>query len=224
LDIFEEIRTQTAPLPGIKVEVRKIEGGPPTGKDVRLQVTSTDYADLTAAVARVRDHIETMEGLRDFEDSRPLPGIEWQLTIDRQQAGRYQASVAEVGAMVQLVTNGILIGKYRPNDSEDEIDIRVRLPEGGRTLDRFDSLRLQTPLGAVPIANFVDRTPQQKVSAITRRDGLYAMDVKANVVKEDGVLADDKVKELDAWLKAQSWPDNVYFRFRGADEDQKESD
>src|SRR5690606_3714619 len=113
LDIFEEIRTRTAPLPGIKVEVRKIEGGPPTGKDVRLQVTSTDYADLTAAVARVRDHIETMEGLRDFEDSRPLPGIEWQLTIDRQQAGRYQASVAEVGAMVQLVTNGILIGKYR---------------------------------------------------------------------------------------------------------------
>ena len=223
LDIFEEIRTRTAPLPGIKVEVRKIEGGPPTGKDVRLQVTSTDYADLTAAVARVRDHIETMEGLRDFEDSRPLPGIEWQLTIDRQQAGRYQASVAEVGAMVQLVTNGILIGKYRPNDSDDEIYIRGRVPVGERTLDRFDSLRLQTPLGAVPIANFVDRTPQQKVSAITRRDGLYAMDVKANVVKEDGVLADDKVKELDAWLKAQSWPDNVFFRFRGADEDQKES-
>jgi multidrug efflux pump len=56
-----------------------------------------------------------------------------------------------------------------------------------------------------------------------RRDGLYTMDVKANVAKEKGVLVDDKVKELDNWLKAQNWPDNVYFRFRGADEEQQKS-
>ncbi len=232
-DIFAEIRERTAPLPGIKVETRKIEGGPPTGKDVRLQITSTSYEDLTAAVARVRAHVDEMEGLQDREDSRPLPGIEWQITIDREQAGRFQAGIGSVGSMVQLVTNGVLIGKYRPDDSEDEVDIRVRLPENERTLDRFDSLRLQTPLGQVPLSNFIDRAPQQKVTSITRRDGLYAMDVKANIVPTetittaDGVTRpltpDDKVQELQAWLDTQSWPDNVFLKFRGADEDQKES-
>ena len=40
--------------------------------------------------------------------ARALPGIEWQLSIDREQAGRYQAGIASVGSMVQLVTNGVL--------------------------------------------------------------------------------------------------------------------
>merc|ERR1712025_632493 len=60
-DIFAEIRERTAMLPGIKVEVRKIEGGPPTGKDVNLQITSTSYDDVVAAVTRVRDHIDGMD-------------------------------------------------------------------------------------------------------------------------------------------------------------------
>lgn len=223
VDIFAEIRQRTAPLAGIKVEVRKIEGGPPTGKDLQLEVKSTDYDTMIDAVSRVRAKVESMEGLRDVEDDRPLPGIEWQITIDREQAGRYQAGIGSVGSMVQLVTNGVLIGKYRPDDSDDEIDIRVRLPEEERTLDRLDMLRLRTPTGLVPIANFVDRQPQPKVSSITRKDGLYAMRVKANVIAEEGVSPNDKVAELEAWLQTETWPDNVFMKFRGGDEEQQES-
>ena len=31
------------------------------------------------------------------------------------------------------------------------------------------------------------------------------------------------MKELDAWLKAQTWPDGLQFVFRGSDEEQKKS-
>ena len=223
VDIFAEIRERTGDLAGIKVEIRKIEGGPPTGKDVRLQVTGTNYDAVREITGLVRAHIDTMEGLRDIEDERPLPGIEWQLTINRAEAGRYNADITSVGAMIQLVTNGVLIGKYRPDDSEDEVDIRVRLPEAQRTLDRMDALRIRTTNGWVPLANFVDRTPQAKVSSIVRKDGFYVMNVKANVLSEQGITPDDKVAELQSWLNTQTWPDSVTFRFRGADEEQKES-
>ena len=222
-EIFADIRTATADIPGIKVETRKIEGGPPTGKDVQLEVKSTDYNDMVAAVARIRNHIDWVETLIDQEDDRPLPGIEWQISIDREQAGRYKASIASVGNMVQLVTNGVLIGTYRPGDSEDEVDIRVRLPEQERTIDRFDQLRLQTELGLVPLANFVSREPAQKVSEIIRRDGLYSMFVKATVNPESGSNPTEQVAALQTWLDGQDWPDNVFLKFRGADEDQKES-
>lgn len=228
-EIFAEIRDRSADIPGIRVETRKIEGGPPTGKDIQLEVTSTDYDTMVDQVARIRTHLDTMDHLIDQEDDRPLPGIEWQIDIDREQAGRYQAGIGSVGNMVQLVTNGVLIGNYRPTDSEDEVDIRVRLPADERTLDRFDQLRLQTPLGLVPIANFIDRSPEPKVSSITRRDGLYSMMLKATVdktaVDADGkpLTVDAKVQELSEWLDTQTFPDNVYLQFRGADEDQKES-
>ncbi len=229
VEIFAEIRDRTAHIPGVKVETRKIEGGPPTGKDIQLEVKSTDYDTMVATVAQIRNQIDGMEHLLDQEDGRPLPGIEWQITIDREQAGRYQAGIGSVGNMVQLVTNGVLIGNYRPADSEDEVDIRVRLPAEERTLNRFDELRLQTPLGLIPIANFIDRSPEPKVSSITRRDGLYSMMVKATVDKTalddegNAITVVAKVNELTEWMDSQTFPENVFLQFRGADEDQKES-
>jgi multidrug efflux pump len=227
-EIFEEIRQRTADIPGIKVEVRKMEGGPPTGKDVRLELKSSNYGALVANVGRVREHFNSQDDLRDIEDGRPLPGIEWEVDVDREEAGRYNAGIASVGAMVQMVTNGILIGNYRPDDSEDVVDIRVRLPEEERSLGQLDQLKLRTPNGQVPISNFVTVLPQPKVSSITRRDGLYAMDVKANIAEGaqfEGrdMLPDDKVRQIQTWLDTQVWPDTLQMRFRGADEEQKEA-
>jgi len=228
VEIFDEIRERTSAIPGIKVEVRKQEGGPPTGKDLRLQVQSSDYAELVRTVGLVRDRLAAIGDLRDIEDGRPLPGIEWELDMNRQEAGRYNAGVQAAGAMVQLVTTGILIGKYRPDDSEDEVDIRVRLPASERSLDKLDELRLRTENGQVPLTNFLTVSPQPKVSSITRKDGLYSMDVKANIVEgarfgDRDLTPDDKVAEIQAWLDSQAWPETVQFRFRGADEDQKEA-
>ena len=221
-EIFQDIRALAAGIPGIKVEVSVVQGGPPTGKDLRLEITAQDYDTVIATTARVRDFLETgMTGLRDIEDTRPLPGIEWELAVDREEAGRFGTDIAEVGAMIQLVTGGALVGTYRPDDSDDEIDIRVRLPRDERTFDQLDQLRVQTENGLVPLANLVERQARPKVSTITRQNGAFAMDVKANVL--EGALPDDKVRELGAWLTAQQWPTSVKFRFRGADEEQKES-
>lgn len=226
VEIFAEIRERTANIPGIKIELRKLEGGPPTGKDVRLEVKSTNYEDMIAAIARVREKLDSMNDLQEVEDDRPLPGIDWQLTVDREEAGRYNASIPAVGAMIQLITNGTLIGTSNPDDSDDSIDIRVRLPQEQRALDRLSELRLPTINGQVPITNFIKMEPKQKVTSIKRRDGLYAMDIKANLLasaKADGLTPDDKVKEIQAWLDEQEWKENIFLKFRGADEEQKES-
>lgn len=226
--IEAQIRERTRLLPGIKVEPKKIEGGPPTGKDLRLEVKSTNYDTMVEAVARIRGYLDSQNDLIDIEDGRPLPGTTWELTIDREQAARHNATVVAIGAMVQLVTNGVLIGTYRPDDSDDEIDIRVRLPEDQRTLAKLDELRLPTPNGLVPLANFIKREAKPKVSSITRRDGLYAMDLKANIsngaeFEGRAMTPDDKVGQVQAWLDSQNWDEALQFRFRGADEEQKKS-
>ncbi|MBZ0218521.1 MAG: efflux RND transporter permease subunit [Fimbriimonadaceae bacterium] len=221
-EIFEEIRTRTASLAGIRVEVRKIEGGPPTGKDIRLQIAGPNFETVRAVTGQVTNFLETgMQGVRDVEDTRPLPGIEWELQVDREEAGRFGTDIVSVGAMVQLVTNGVLIGTYRPDNAEDEIDIRVRFPEAERSINRLDEIRIRSAQGWIPIGNLTTRTAHPLVSSIMRKDGKIAMLVKANTL--EGILADEKVAELNSWLKAQSWPDGMTFRFRGADEEQKEA-
>jgi len=226
IDIFAEIRERTAKIPGIKAEVRKLEGGPPTGKDVRLQVKSTDYDAMLAAVTKIRGQFDRTADLQDIEDARPLPGIDWELTIDHQEAGRYNASIPAIGAMIQLVTNGTFLGETTLSDADDQVEIRVRLPENQRSLERLNEIRLRTANGQVPLSNFIDVSPRPTVSSITRRDGLYAMDIKANLLdtaKADGLTPDEKISEIQTWLDKQQWADNIFLKFRGADEEQKES-
>jgi multidrug efflux pump len=97
----------------------------------------------------------------------------------------------------------------------------MRLPEDKRALSELDSLKLQTPNGLVPLSNFVKKSVQPQVAVLYRQSGQPSLYVKANV--EPGLFATDKVNELDTWIKTQQWPEGVRFKFRGSDEDQKES-
>ena len=54
--------------------------------------------------------------------------------------------------MVQLVTRGLLLYTMRVPSSDEEIEIRVRLPEEDRVLSTLDTLRLRTSEGLVPLA------------------------------------------------------------------------
>ena len=226
--ILEEIRQAAAILPGINVEVRKREDGPPTGKDIQIELTSDNKEALLATTGFIRDYIDNNDmGLIDVQDSRPLPGIEWVLSVDREMAGRFGADITTVGATVQLVTNGILIGNYRPDDAEDEVDIRVRYPSEFRNVAQIDQLRIRTSSGLVPMSNFVTRSPQQQVSTIERIDGHPRYEIKANTaidpVTGDKINVNDMVEQLETWVATQSIDPRVSIRFRGANEEQEKS-
>ena len=217
----QRIRESLVGISGLRTEVRKLEQGPPVGKDVQVALRSNDGAALLDAAATVRTLVEGMDGLREIDDSRALPGIEYRLEVDRAQAGKFNVDVSQVGAAVQLVTNGILVGRYRPDDALDEIDIRVRLPEDERSVEALDRLRIATPGGQVPLSQFVTRVPAQKVTKIERRDGKRVIMVRANAIEQGTGAA--KVAELKTLIDAAGLDPAVDIQFEGADEDAAEA-
>jgi len=220
-EIFEEIREKAKSLSGFTIEVREMQQGPHSGKPIEVQFSSYSRELLEPAVAEIVAHMESVEGLRDIEDTRSLPGLEWKLTVDRAQAALYGADVTSVGLAVQLITNGVKIGEYRPDKSDDAVDIRVRYPEKDRGINALDELKIFTRQGLVPISNFVTREPSHNVDTIQRVDGQPVEYIRADVAP--GVLADDKVKELQAWLATQNFDPRLQIDFRGANEEQQES-
>ncbi len=221
-EILERARQATASLGGIVVEVREMSQGPPVGKPVQIQFSALDGSLLEPVVARVREHIDAnVSGLRDVDDTRSLPGVEWRLEVDRAQAALYNADVSLVGTAVQLVTNGVKVGEYRPSTADDAVDIRVRYPATARGLGALDELKIATANGLVPIGNFVARAPAPSVDSIERIDGRVVKFIRANVAP--GVLADAKVKEIEAWLAEAGLDPRVDIAFRGANEEQADS-
>ena len=217
--ILAEVRQRTADLAGVVIEIQKEKAGPPVGKAIQIQLSARDPELLPGAIARVRELLGDIDGLVDITDSRPVPGIEWQLQVDRAEASRFGADIITVGNAIQLVTNGIRLGEYRPNDTDEEVDIRVRFPGYDRSIDQLDRLRVPTRDGVVPISNFVRRVAAPKVGILDRSDGRRAMTVEADVV--EGVLADDKVQQIRQRLQAQPLDPRVDITFKGEDEEQR---
>ena len=222
VEILELVRQRTSDLAGIYVEVQQEEMGPPIGKSIQIQFAATHKEDIQPVIGRVRDYIDTqVTGLRDVEDSRSLPGVEWKIEVDRAQAALYGADVSLVGLAVQLVTAGVKIAEYRPDNADEPVDIRVRYPNDARGIAALDELKIATPSGQVPISNFVRRIPVPNVDTIQRIDGEVVEFIRAEVTP--GVLADDKVQEIDAWLATQDFDPRVRVEFRGANEEQAQS-
>ncbi len=179
--VLDELTAETSKIPGIAVEVKALEQGPGSGKPLHLRVRGDNWEALTTSAQAARARFDATPGLTLTEDSLPLPGIDWQIDVDVEKAGRYGADVATVGGMVQLVTRGILLDTMRVDSSDEEIEIRVRLPDEDRVLATLDTLKVRTTDGLVPLSNFITRKPVPKLAEINRVDQERYYDVKADV-------------------------------------------
>ncbi|WP_394152656.1 efflux RND transporter permease subunit [Loktanella salsilacus] len=186
--VISELETQLALIPGIQTEILAQARGPASGKPVHLRLKGDDWDALRSAAAIVRDKFDATPGLTQVEDTRPLPGIDWQIDVDTRAAGRYGADVMAVGGMVQLVTRGILLDTMPVDSSDEEIEIRARLPEKDRVLSTLDTLKVRTDQGLVPLSNFTTRQPVPKLAQIDRVDQQRYFDVKAGVAADMVVL------------------------------------
>ncbi|MDE2133711.1 MAG: efflux RND transporter permease subunit [Alphaproteobacteria bacterium] len=223
LQLIEEIRKRTENMAGLRVEVAKPNGGPSSGKDIDIEVTSDNYAGMAQVADSLRRHMNAQPELRDVEDTRSLPGIEWDMQINRELASRFGVNAQQIGTAVQLVTNGIFIARYRPDDSDNEVDIRVRYPSGARGIHALDDLRVATGTGGmVPLSNFVAMTAAKETNAIERKDMHRVYHVRANM-KPNTMLPSAEIAKLQGWMGRQSFPSDVRVSFGGASRDSDET-
>ncbi len=221
--LLAEILRRNGDIAGITVEPQKGEQGPQQGKPIQIELRSRDREALDRAADIVTAKLASTDGLIDIEDTRGLPGIEWRIMIDRSEASKFAADISMLGQYIQLVTRGMKVTDYRPDDTDEEVDVVVRYPESHRSLEQLDRIKMETELGMVPIGNFVTRSAEPKIAKINRIDQLPVVTVKSEVA--DGILPDTKVRELRAWLENEAdLPDSVFAEFKGEDEDMRESE
>lgn len=219
--IIDEIREMTKDIPGVIIEVTKPAGGPPTGKPITLEIASADPDLLFPAARKAAEIIRANPDTRDVDDGLPLPGIDWKLEVDRTEAAKYGASPVTVGTAVQLVTNGMKVTAYRPSTTDEEVDILIRFPEERRNLDQLDELLVNTPSGAVPIGNFVDRVPEAKIGRINRVEASRVVTLTANVA--EGVQSAAVQQAVIAELEKADLGEGVTFKMAGENEESAEA-
>ncbi|HSP24655.1 MAG TPA: efflux RND transporter permease subunit, partial [Saliniramus sp.] len=141
--------------------------------------------------------------------------------IDREQAASYGVDIATLGTAVQLLTTGVVLGSYLPEETDDQVDIRLRFPPDDRTFAQLQNLRINTPQGLVPIANFVTLEAAPATSLVIRVDGRNLYTVASDIVPQTTV--DQQIARLQGALANVALPPGVDVSFGGQVEDQEES-
>lgn len=219
--IGTEIRDVTADIAGIDIQVETESGGPASGKPLNLRIAAETPQEQNAAVEVVLAAMDRIGGFTDITDTRPLPGVEVAVNVNRAEAARFGADVSLLGQAVQLLTQGITVTDYRPSDADGEMDIRVRFPSNSRSLSELGNLRVPTSAGLVPVSNFVTFEPVERVGVIRRVDEKRVTTIEANVAP--GLLVNDQVMALQAAMEQIELPASTSYEFAGEAEDQQES-
>ena len=220
-EIMDQLKNSTKDLPGIAVEVEADLGGPSFNTPIELDIFGNTEEEVNNAVNRIENYMRNeMDGLNNIFSSKAYPSVEWRVEVDKQKAAQLGVSVSDVGALVQMLTNGFKVGEYRPDDAKDEVEIRARFPDSDRTITGVRDLNVVTKQGTVPVSSFVKVIPKENRQTVNRKNGKYFQEIGAGT--EDESEVSQKVAELDSWLGSQNLGNGISYKFSGMAEETEE--
>lgn len=218
LEVMALLKKSTENLSGIFVEIKPDLGGPSFDNPIELSIYGNTEQDVNEAIDVVENYMRNeVKGLTNIFSSKSYPSVEWSVEVDKQKAAQLGVNVGDVGALVQMLTNGFKVGEYRPDDSRDEVEIRARFPSSDRTITGIKNLNVTTAKGLIPVSSFIDVVPKENRQTVSRENGRYFQQIAAGTINESEVAA--KVKELDNWLKNKDLGIGVSYAFSGMAEE-----
>jgi len=215
-DVLNNARAAVKDSAGYKVNIREVQEGPGQWTaPVEIRLLSENRELIDQKTAELRSYMENnIEGITGLADTMPKYKIEWKLDVDKERAYQAGINLFDIGSAVQMVTSGIKLGEYRPDDAKEEIDIRARFPADQRTLSSLDLITVNTRNGPVPVSSFVDVQARQNAASLNKIDGKYYHEI-SGINKPDYNLYDE-IEKIRTWMSETGFEDpRMEVRFGG---------
>ncbi|MBC8082136.1 MAG: efflux RND transporter permease subunit [Hymenobacter sp.] len=224
---MDKIREVVKGIPAAEISVDQESSGPPTGKDIAIEVAGDDYPQLAALSKKVERYVDSLKigGIEDLRSNLEDRNPEIAVNINRTRANREGISTAQIGQEVRTAIYGFEASKFKTPD--DEYPIQVRYAQPYR--ENVDAI-LNAPLSfrdatgqvrQVPISSVADINYSTTYGGIKRKDVKRLITISSNVL--NGFTGPDVVAQIDKALQAYPTPPGYTIRMGGAQEDQQET-
>jgi len=214
--------------PGVQVSLEKNQMGPPTGKEINLEIIGEDFERLLETTAMVQQTIEQsgiqgIEGLKmDLDVGKP----ELLIQIDRDKARRFGLSTARIAGTIRTALFGKEISEFKVGEEEYPIQLRLkrhyrqsiaallnqkitfRSPSSGRIMQ-------------VPISAVADIQQSSTYSSVRRKDMDRVVTLYSNVI--EGFNPSEVNGQLKKLMARVDMPEGFEYRFTGEQEEQAQT-
>ena len=203
-EIAQAVREEASKIPGAKITVTvsnvmgtEMMGGSP----ISIELKGPDLEELGRLAEETVAIVEQVEGTREVESSVAEGAPEVTVLVDRSKLAAYGLTSAGVANSVQSAVMGTVATRYSTGD--DEINVRVRFPEGYRqNLSDLNSLSITSPLGAqVPLSELGQIEVAEGPTTINRKDQERIVTVNSDLFGRDlGSVMEDIRERVDREL------------------------
>jgi cobalt-zinc-cadmium resistance protein CzcA len=190
---------------------------------VKGELATKVYGDDLRTLETTADQIvNIMRGVRGVEDLgvfRVLGQPNLNVTVDRQQAARYQINVADVQDAVQTAVGGNALTQVLDGEAHYDLVLRY-LPKYRNTREAIENIRLVSPAGErVSLAQLCKIEEQDGASEIYREANQRYIAIKYSVRGRDlGGAVEEAIQKVSAQLQL---PRGYHIDWEGEYESQK---
>jgi len=223
IQVADKARKELSNIPGVKVEVKRFQQGPPVTAPVEMRILGSNLDTLDALGAKIEKLVKEREGTMYVRNDLKYVKSDIVVNINKNKAGLYGINSAEISKTVRLAIAGLDVGEIS-NDDGDEFKMKVSIGQNtNNALEVFDKVHVTSAGGSlVPLKNIADITLKPSASIIRHfNKERYAL---VSSFAKDGInisqLTDDILHDIETKVKM---PDGYRVIAAGERESQQES-
>jgi len=225
-DIFastlSKIRTAFERVPGVRINVKEFEQGPPYEAPIQIFLTGKDLDVLRDLTSRVEEMIANQAGALNIENEFVKTNTELLFDINKDKANMLGVPVIEIDRTIRTVVSGLEAGNFRDEEGKEfNMVLKMDGDEDFKPAD-LDRIYVSSLSGKqIPIRQFVDLEFRQVPSSISRFDLERTAELKADV--RPGYTLDEVIDPVLLELENMQWPSGYSYHVGGELEGRNES-
>lgn len=212
--------------PGVELIVAKEEMGPPTGKDINIEIIGKDFDKLVYLSDSIKGLVKSagIKGVEGLQMNISTDKPELLVKIDRDKARRFGLSTYVIADDLRTAIYGKNATDYKVG--EDEYPIMIRLKDEYRySLSALQNMKINYDdngvMTYIPLSSVADFDYSSTFSSVRRKDLDRVVTLYSNVV--EGYNPTQVNQEIRNVMEGFVMPPGYKFEFTGEQEEQAES-
>ncbi len=220
--LIDKLRQKFFTVPGVKIEVKDFEQGPPVEAPVAIRIFGDNLDSLRVLASRAESILKNTPGAIYVKNEVGVLKSDLRLRINTDKSRSMGIQTADMDKTVRLAVAGLEVGKYT-NEKGDEYNILVNAPrEKFATLSTFNGIYINNAMGsAVPLNQVADLEFESSPSTIKHFDKKRFVVVSA--FNDKGYLSENLTKSFAENASLLNLPEGYRWEFAGEVESQQQA-
>ena len=211
-------------IQGARIEVKQLENAIPVELPVQVRISGKDVDVLKQLAREVKDILYTVEEGHHVQDNYGSKTLKMTVDVNQDKASMVGLTNYDISSTVRMAVNGLEMTKIRPEDTEDDVPVVLRIPsEDRKNVDMLNNIFITSQITGknIPINQIADIRNEFYLNKILRRNRDRTITVGLH--PKSGYNAAEVLEIVEEKMKDFEVPEGYSYEFGGENEDRVEA-